>query len=159
MDEASASDVYAVLGVARDAPAREIRRAYRRLARQHHPDLNRHPVGAERFAALAHAYEILRDPARRAHYDGTLPLAVLIPPPTRSPERPIPPPAASAGMRRGILELSAAEAVHVARHPLELQGVDGRMILLPPGTGHGDQITISDGGRAAVLKVVTNIKT
>ena len=48
-------DYYAVLGVARNASAAEIRRAYRRVARRHHPDLNRDPGGAERVAAAARA--------------------------------------------------------------------------------------------------------
>ena len=51
-------DYYAVLGVPRDASAPDIRRAYRRVARRHHPDLNRDPLGPELFAAAARAYEV-----------------------------------------------------------------------------------------------------
>ena len=61
-------DYYDVLGVAPDAGAEEIKRAYRQLARRYHPDIS----GEERTAAfleLARAYEMLRDPARRRHYD------------------------------------------------------------------------------------------
>jgi curved DNA-binding protein len=61
-------DYYAVLGVPRTASAPDIRRAYRRLARRHQPDLNRGPGGPERFVAAARAYEVLSDPATRAHY-------------------------------------------------------------------------------------------
>jgi hypothetical protein len=57
------ADYYAVLGVRRDASALDIRRAYRRVARRHHPDLNRDPRGSERFAAAARAYAVLSDPA------------------------------------------------------------------------------------------------
>ena len=61
-------DPYAELGVSRDASSEEIRRAYRRVARRHHPDVNRDPGGPDRFAAAARAYEILSDPAARARY-------------------------------------------------------------------------------------------
>jgi DnaJ-class molecular chaperone len=55
---------YRVLGVSRDASTLEIRRAYRRLARQHHPDRDSEPDGSERFRRLAEAYAVLNDPAR-----------------------------------------------------------------------------------------------
>jgi curved DNA-binding protein len=74
--EVPAKDLYAVLGVARDASAREIRRAYRRLARQHHPDLNEQTEGPEPFVAVATAYELLHDPVQRAHGADTVVLTV-----------------------------------------------------------------------------------
>jgi hypothetical protein len=156
MPEVTATDLYALLGVARDAPAREIRRAYRRLARQHHPDLNQQPEGPEQFVRLANAYEILHDPAQRARYDRTLPQAVASGPPGID-DGPVPPTAA--GVRCGILELSPAEASHVARHPLALHDADGHTILLPAGTRHGDRITVSHGAHTAVLTVRTYRKT
>ncbi|QYG93702.1 molecular chaperone DnaJ [Iamia sp. SCSIO 61187] len=65
-----ADDLYAVLGVSRSATAEEIKKAYRRLARQHHPDANPDDPGAEaRFKQVAQAYEVLSDPARRQRYD------------------------------------------------------------------------------------------
>lgn len=64
------SDPYATLGVARTATADEIKSAYRRLARQLHPDTNPGDADAERrFKELAAAYEILSDPQRRARFD------------------------------------------------------------------------------------------
>jgi len=61
---------YDLLGVARDADPDEIRRAYRRLAREHHPDVNADDPGADaRFKAINEAYETLRDPQKRAYYD------------------------------------------------------------------------------------------
>ena len=65
-------DLYKTLGVARDATSKEIKSAYRRLARQHHPDLNPGDAGAgERFKQVAAAYEVLSDPALRRRYDRT----------------------------------------------------------------------------------------
>lgn len=65
-----ASDHYAILGVARDASPEELKRAYRKLARQFHPDANPgDPQAAEHFKEVTHAYEVLSDPVKRAHYD------------------------------------------------------------------------------------------
>jgi molecular chaperone DnaJ len=64
------SDYYATLGVSRQAGADEIKRAYRKLARSHHPDANPDDPEAERrFKEIARAYEVLSDPERRARYD------------------------------------------------------------------------------------------
>ncbi|MCW3009413.1 MAG: chaperone DnaJ domain protein [Solirubrobacterales bacterium] len=62
-------DPYAALGVSRSADEGEIRSAYRRLARENHPDVNKDPAAEDRFKEVAQAYEILRDPERRAEYD------------------------------------------------------------------------------------------
>lgn len=63
-------DYYAVLGVDRSASAEEIRKAYRRLAREHHPDANPDdPRAAERFKEIGEAYGVLSDPEQRAQYD------------------------------------------------------------------------------------------
>ena len=62
-------DLYAVLGVSRDAPADEIKKAYRRLARDLHPDVNPDPETQERFKEVTAAYEILSDPEKRQRYD------------------------------------------------------------------------------------------
>ncbi len=72
-------DYYAVLGVAATAPPREIRQAYRRLARQYSPDINFWDVAARTlFEEIAEAYRILSDPDARALYDrfGTQPEAL-----------------------------------------------------------------------------------
>jgi curved DNA-binding protein len=62
-------DYYAVMGVARTASADEIKQAYRKLARKFHPDVSKEPDAEARFKELGEAYEVLRDPARRAAYD------------------------------------------------------------------------------------------
>jgi curved DNA-binding protein CbpA len=63
-------DLYRVLGVSRDATAADITRAYRRQARAVHPDTAPPGAGAPaRFRALAEAYQVLGDPARRAGYN------------------------------------------------------------------------------------------
>src|SRR6476659_359284 len=63
-------DYYAVLGLERDADASDIKRAYRRLAMDHHPDRNPGDHAAEeRFKELAEAYQVLSDPEKRELYD------------------------------------------------------------------------------------------
>ena len=62
-------DYYAVLGVPRDADQDVIRRAYRKLAREYHPDLNSDSDAEDRFKGLGEAYEVLSDPEKRERYD------------------------------------------------------------------------------------------
>ena len=64
------ADHYEILGVSRDASPDEIKRAYRNLARQYHPDANQNdPDTAEHFKEVNRAYEVLSDPQKRANYD------------------------------------------------------------------------------------------
>jgi curved DNA-binding protein len=65
-------DYYAIMGVPRDATAEQIKQAYRRLARKYHPDVSKEPDAEARFKEVGEAYEVLRDPARRAAYDQLL---------------------------------------------------------------------------------------
>ena len=62
-------DYYAVMGVARDATQDAIKRAYRKLARKFHPDVSKAPDAEARFKELGEAYEVLKDPEKRAAYD------------------------------------------------------------------------------------------
>src|SRR5437588_6016549 len=63
-------DYYSTLGVAKTAAEKEIKQAYRKLARKHHPDVNPGDKSAEtRFKEVNEAYEVLGDPAKRKKYD------------------------------------------------------------------------------------------
>ncbi len=62
-------DYYEVLGVKRSASQEEIRAAYRKLARELHPDVNKSPDAQEKFAEVQSAYDILGEPEKRAQYD------------------------------------------------------------------------------------------
>jgi molecular chaperone DnaJ len=69
-------DYYGILGVRRDASADELKRAYRKLAREYHPDVNPDPAAQEKFKDINAAYEVLSDPAKREMVDlGGDPLA------------------------------------------------------------------------------------
>ena len=65
------SDHYETLGLSRDASQEEIRRAYRKLARKHHPDVNPSEEAADQFKRISHAYEVLSDEEKRRNYDAT----------------------------------------------------------------------------------------
>lgn len=66
---APAPDFYQILGVSRNATQDEIQRAYRKLARAHHPDVNRDPGAEDRFKEVSEAYDVLHDPETRRRYD------------------------------------------------------------------------------------------
>jgi curved DNA-binding protein len=62
-------DYYKTLGVSKNASAEEIKKAYRKLARQHHPDVNTKPEAEKRFKEINEANEVLSDPEKRKRYD------------------------------------------------------------------------------------------
>ncbi|MDX1432300.1 MAG: DnaJ C-terminal domain-containing protein [Gammaproteobacteria bacterium] len=62
-------DYYQVMGLERDASQEEVKRAYRRLARKYHPDVSKEPDAEARFKEVGEAYEVLKDPEKRAAYD------------------------------------------------------------------------------------------
>jgi curved DNA-binding protein len=62
-------DYYRIMGVERDATQEEVKRAYRKLARKYHPDVSKEPDAEARFKEVGEAYEVLKDPEKRAAYD------------------------------------------------------------------------------------------
>ncbi|WP_133128368.1 DnaJ C-terminal domain-containing protein [Legionella nagasakiensis] len=62
-------DYYKIMGLNRDATEKDIKTAYRRLARKYHPDISKEPNAEEKFKEMAEAYEVLKDPEKRRVYD------------------------------------------------------------------------------------------
>ncbi len=74
-------DLYQVLGVAKDASADDIKKAYRKLARRYHPDRNQGDATAEeRFKQVSHAHDVLSDPEKRREYDAAQMFGGRVPP-------------------------------------------------------------------------------
>ena len=77
---APSRDFYETLGVSRDASPEELQRAYRKLARTYHPDVNKDPGAEERFKDISEAYDVLSDPDQRRRYDAFGPEFRQVPP-------------------------------------------------------------------------------
>ena len=133
---------YEVLGVAEDASTEDIRRAYRRRARDHHPDANPTDAAAgERFRRVAEAYAVLSDPVRRSWYDAE----VGVRPP--APEAPTPPAGAS-GPAAPPAPPPAGQAAPVADRILQV--LFTLPLVLVPGLGVPARLVLLVGGWFAV---------
>ena len=77
---APSRDFYATLGVSKDVSADDLQRAYRKLARTYHPDVNKDPGAEERFKDISEAYDVLSDPEQRRRYDAFGPDFRQVPP-------------------------------------------------------------------------------
>ena len=62
-------DYYKIMGIGKEASQDEIKRAYRKLARKYHPDVSKEKDAEEHFKEVGEAYEVLKDPEKRAAYD------------------------------------------------------------------------------------------
>lgn len=170
-------DYYAALGVARDADEDTIRKAYRKLARQHHPDVAREAGAEERFKEIGEAYGVLKDPEKRAAYDrlgqrrggadfspppewrqayasdghafDDIDLADLLAAMARGQRRP-------AGPMRGhdmeaAVQLTLEQAHHGMTLSLDLDHEDGTRTLavtVPPGVTAGQRLRLRGKGAA-----------
>jgi curved DNA-binding protein len=144
----SGQDLYAVLGVPRNASMDEIRRAYLALARRYHPDVSRDPAAAERFNEASEAHEVLADPASRARYDRlsavargvSAPAAGARRVPVRTGRRPPPDTVVE-------VELTVEEACTGGRREVTVRD---RMheVTFPAGAGEGQRIRVAGLGSA-----------
>lgn len=111
-------DYYQALGVARDAPAEAIKKAYRKLARKYHPDVSKEPDAGKRMAEINEANTVLSDPEKRAAYDQLG---------RHQPgEEFRPPPGWDAGFEHSEHGRSAAEAAEFSQFFSEIFGTMGR---------------------------------
>ena len=123
---------YQVLQILPDAAPAEVEAAYRRLARQYHPDLNKAPDATGRMQALNEAYAVLRDPRKRAAYDR---MRAAVPAPRQRPA-PAPPPAEPPPPPRKNFE-----------HELELANIRARLLEL---NGPDQPYTVAAAGRRLI---------
>jgi curved DNA-binding protein len=118
------NDYYCILGVAPNADLLTIKQAYRRLARQYHPDVAGSHDAAERFKAIGEAYRVLSNPEQRRRYDARVRSAFM-----RGRDR------------EAIIELTLAELLHGAERHLQ---IDGRTVLaqIPAGLRPNSQVRL-----------------
>lgn len=135
------TDYYRVLGVGRGASPEEIQRAYHRLARRYHPDVNREPAAEEAFKEVTEAYRVLSDPTRRSRYDGHRggPMPghpIRVKTRTRTPRAESP----------AELALTVEDAYHGGTWHVTTQTAAGaytQTVRLPPGVVDGQRLRLS----------------
>jgi curved DNA-binding protein len=155
-----ARDYYEVLGVGRDASAQEIQRAYRKLARRAHPDVDKSPGAEDRFKEINEAYHVLSDPERRRRYDQPAPQpqmqgfegyeefdfdelfgSMFAGRGPRGPMR--------GADQEAVLELTLEEAYRGGTRKLTLDGQRTYDVTIPQGVLEGQRIRLAgQGGRS-----------
>jgi curved DNA-binding protein len=169
-------DYYQVLGVDRSASQQDIQRAYRRLARRFHPDINSEPGAEERFKQIGEAYEVLSDETKRARYDRLGPAWRQMPEDYDGPVPGAGPFTGAGGGRRvyvntgggfgrgaGVsapgadteaeIELSVEDAYTGGRRRITLQTATGPLsfeVNIPAGVSDGQRIRLAGQGAAGV---------
>ncbi|ABK44159.1 heat shock protein DnaJ domain protein [Magnetococcus marinus MC-1] len=151
-------DFYRRLNVPSSATPLQIRDAYRRLARQFHPDVSPIPQAEDLFKALGEAYEVLRDPQKRAQYDRTQ--GSYIWPNTRqSPPKSGTPAGKPHHVEAKLivpLEVAYRGEIHQVRLNLRELGGDRLIqVQIPRGVVHGDRIRVYNQVRANPLKGIS----
>jgi curved DNA-binding protein len=168
-----ATDFYDTLGIPRNASADEIQRAYRKLARRYHPDVNSDPGAEERFKEISEAYQVLSDPEQRRRYDrfgsDFRRVAESAGDQVRTRRTAAPQDFQGidiedllSGLFRGrgpipgadqeaVLELSVEQAYHGGHRRLTLPGTDRQYdVTIPAGVVDGQRIRLAgQGGRGA----------
>ena len=137
-------DYYAILGVPRDADTAAVKKAYRELARKHHPDVSKASGAEARFKEIGEAYATLKDPQRRAAYDAIG---------QRAAGEPFTPPPDWAGA--GTAGLHDFDGLDLA----DVLAMFGRNARAEPGAAHGRdyeasvRITLEDAHRGTTLSL------
>lgn len=153
-------DYYAALGVPRDADLNAIKKAYRKLAREHHPDMSKAPGAEARFKEVAEAYATLKDADKRAAYDGLgqHPAGEPFSPPPQWGHDPATHGAAFDEMDLEALLAAMGRGRRDARQsPLPMQGRDLetsiRIGLEEAHRGLAVHLSLNDGGQTRTLEV------
>lgn len=156
-------DPYAILGVAPDASAEELKSAYRRLARELHPDIDPgNPWAENEFKELTAAYDLLSDPGRRARFEGGEPAAPRKRPSRAKPQGPKqrPKPGAKRGKTTGLkikgadveysLRVDFMEAALGAQRHISMTTGKRLKVSIPPGTGDGRVLRLKGQGLSGI---------
>ena len=151
------ADLYALLGLARSCSAREIRDAYRLLARRFHPDLNpNNPESSAQLQSLNAAYEVLSDPVRRRAYDRELDQASQEAAPKRAARID---PNIKQEVRLRIEDFLQGTVINVTvRDPAHPEGAEEYRVTIPAMTAPGTRLRVPRTGAAAKGHVLLQLK-